>query len=46
MKPIRLSGHAIEQLEYKGVTEEEVVKTIKTSLWRPAELGRQEWNKK
>lgn len=56
MKPIRLSGHAKKQLFYRGVTEEEVIETIRTSQWEPAELGRQEarknfafekvWNKK
>jgi hypothetical protein len=56
MKPIRLSGHAKEQLVYRGVTEEEVVETISSSTWQPAELGRwecrkdfsyeKEWNKK
>ena len=56
MKPIRLSGHAKEQLIFRGTTEEEVVETIRTSLWQTAELGRlesrknftfeKEWNKK
>ncbi|MCS7178937.1 MAG: DUF4258 domain-containing protein [Anaerolineae bacterium] len=31
MKPIRLSGHAQEQLRYRGVTEEEVVEAIRTA---------------
>ncbi|MBI4823339.1 MAG: hypothetical protein HY805_03800 [Nitrospirae bacterium] len=56
MKPIRLSGHAKEQLFYRGTTEEEVFEAIRTSEWQPAELGRLEcrkdfafeniWNKK
>ena len=56
MKPIRLSGHAKEQLVFRGTTEEEVIEAIKTSPWQPAELGRleckkdfpfeNEWNKK
>jgi hypothetical protein len=56
MKPIRLSGHARDNLRYRGVTEEEVKETIRTVSWRPAELGRlecrkdfpygREWNKK
>lgn len=56
MKPVKLSGHAKEQLVYRGVTEEEVVETISSSTWQPAELGRLEcrkdflyekkWNKK
>lgn len=55
-RPIRLSGHAKEQLFYRGVTEEEVVEAISSSAWQPAELGRleckkdfiyeKEWNKK
>jgi hypothetical protein len=55
MKPVKLSGHAKEQLVYRGVTEEEVVETISSSTWQPAELGRlecgkdflyeKEWNK-
>ena len=56
MKPIRLSGHAKEQLVYRGVTEDEVVETISSCMWQPAKLGRlecrkdfvfeKEWNKK
>ena len=56
MKPIRLSGHAKEQLLYRAVTEEEIIETILSSEWHPAELGRleckkdflyeKEWNKK
>ncbi len=56
MKPIRLSGHAKEQLFFRGATEDEVIETIKTSIWQPAELRRLEckkdflyesqWNKK
>jgi hypothetical protein len=56
MKPIRLSGHARDNLRYRGTTEEEVKETIRTSPWRPAELGRLEcrrdfpygceWNKR
>ncbi|OGL40096.1 MAG: hypothetical protein A2043_02635 [Candidatus Schekmanbacteria bacterium GWA2_38_9] len=56
MKPIRLSEHAKEQLFFRGTTEEEVIETIQTSEWQPAELGRlesrknfpfeNEWNKK
>lgn len=56
MKPIRLSGHAKEQLFFRGTTAEEVIETIRTTPWQPAELGRlecrknfsfeNEWNKK
>jgi len=42
MKPIRLSGHAKEQLLFRGTTEEEVIEIVRTSPWQPAELGRLE----
>lgn len=56
MKPIRLSGHARLQLPFRGATEDEVIGTIRSAPWSPAELGRlecskdfpfgKEWNKK
>ena len=56
MKPIRLSGHAREQLYFRGTTEEEVLESIATVSWQDAKLGRleykknfvfeKEWNKK
>ena len=56
VKPIRLSGHAHNQLARRGVSEDEVVEAVRTSPWQPAELGRlecrkdlpygQEWNGK
>ncbi|OHC07954.1 MAG: hypothetical protein A2545_00290 [Planctomycetes bacterium RIFOXYD2_FULL_41_16] len=56
MKPIRLSGHAREQLYFRGTTEEEILESITTVSWQDAELGRleckknfvfeKEWNKK
>ena len=55
-KPIRLSGHAGEQLRFRGGTEQEVIETIRAAPWQPAELGRleclkeftfnAEWNRK
>jgi len=55
-KTIRLSGHAQEQLKHRGVTEKEVINTIQTEEWNPAESGKleckkdfpfgKEWNKK
>ncbi len=42
VKPIRLSEHAKEQLRFRGGTESEVEEAIRTSPWRPAELGRSE----
>ena len=44
-KPIRLSGHAYEQLAYRGVTESEVIDCIRDGDWQPAELGRLESSK-
>ena len=55
-KSVHLSEHARQQLQFRGSTEEEVVDTIRTAAWEPAELGRMEcrknftfeaeWNKK
>ena len=55
-KRIRLSGHARDQLEYRGGNEKEVIEAITTSPWHPAEMGRfecrkvfsynKEWNRK
>lgn len=45
MKPIRLSGHARLQLRFRGVTEEEVIQTVSSEKWTPAELGRLECRK-
>jgi hypothetical protein len=42
MKPIRLSGHARENIAYRGTSEQEVVETITTSDWEDARQGRQE----
>ncbi len=56
MKPIRLSGHAQDQLLFRGTTEEEIKEAIETSEWKTAELERfecrkdfifeSEWNKR
>ncbi|HHT9124584.1 MAG TPA: hypothetical protein ACFYD6_02080 [Candidatus Brocadiia bacterium] len=56
MKPIRFSGHAMQQLKPRGCTKEEVIHAIQTQPWQPAELGRlecseditynSEWNRK
>jgi hypothetical protein len=42
MKPIRLSGHARDQLPFRGCSEAEISETIRTAPWEPAELGRLE----
>lgn len=41
-KLIRLSQHAKEQIKFRGCTEEEVEKAIRSCSWEPAELGRLE----
>jgi hypothetical protein len=41
-KPIRCSGHAKQQLQFRGTTEQEIVEAIKSLSWHPAELGRLE----
>ena len=44
-KPIRLSGHARDQLAFRGGTTQEVVEAIQTESWQAAELGRSECQK-
>jgi len=44
-KAIRLSGHARQQLQFRGATEQEIVETIHSRNWQPAEGGRQECRK-
>ena len=45
MKPIRLSGHARENMRYRGATEGEVLEAIRTTSWNPARGGRLECRK-
>ena len=45
MKPIRLSAHARGYFHTRGFTVAEVEAAIRTSPWRPAELGRLECRK-
>ncbi len=45
MKPIRLSGHAHDQLGPRGINESEIVEAIETAIWEPADLGRLECRK-
>ncbi len=40
--PSRFSGHALGQLQRRGVSEDEVTEAINTSSWKQAELGRLE----
>jgi hypothetical protein len=44
-KPIVFSGHARQQMQYRGATETEVSDTIRTAPWLPAENGRAECRK-
>jgi hypothetical protein len=44
-KPVRLSGHAQQQLRFRGATVQEVVEAIGTEPWQPAELGKLECRK-
>ena len=44
-KPVRLSGHAQQQLRLRGATMQEVVNAIRAEPWRPAELGKLECRK-
>jgi hypothetical protein len=44
-KPVRLSGHARQQLEFRGGIEEDVVEAIRTVPWQQAELERLECRK-
>lgn len=39
-KPIRLSGHARQQIAFRGATEQEILETIRDESWQPAEHGR------
>jgi hypothetical protein len=44
-KPVILSGHALDQLRFRGGTETEVIEAIRIAPWGPAELGRLECRK-
>ena len=39
-KRIRLTGHALQQLGFRGTNEAEVTEAIRTARWGRAELGR------
>jgi len=41
-KPIRLSIHAFEQLQYRGVSKEEVIEAIRTASWQYSKSGKLE----
>lgn len=44
-KPIHFSGHASQQLQFRGTTEAEVIEAILTVPWQVAENGRMECRK-
>ncbi len=44
-KPVHLSGHATEQMAFRGGRREEVVEAIRTAHWESAEQGRLECHK-
>jgi len=44
-KPVRLSGHALQQAGFRGATQAEVVETIRTQPWTAAQRGRLECRK-
>ncbi|HHT9132128.1 MAG TPA: DUF4258 domain-containing protein [Candidatus Tripitaka californicus] len=39
MKLIRLSGHALQNLQFRGVTEAEIIETIQSKEWTQAGGG-------
>ena len=45
LKPIGFSGHANQQMQFRGATEAEVTDAIRTTPWQPAENGRIECRK-
>ncbi len=45
LKPIQFSGHALQQIPFRGTTQAEVVETIRTAASHPAEGGRLECRK-
>ncbi len=42
MKPVRFSGHALDQMRFRGASEREVREAIETAPWEPAKEGRWE----
>ena len=45
MKPIRFSKHALGYTAKRGFSVAEIEEAIRTSRWKPAELGRLECRK-
>jgi hypothetical protein len=44
-RPIQFSGHARQQLQFRGTTEGEVIEAIRTAPWHAADNGRMECRK-
>ncbi|HEY6764422.1 MAG TPA: hypothetical protein VI386_06595 [Candidatus Sulfotelmatobacter sp.] len=44
-KLIQSSGHAIQQMQFRGTNDAEVVAAIRTTPWHPVENGRMECRK-
>lgn len=44
-KPIRISGHAREQMAHRGASEQEVHEAIREGIWGDAEGGRRDSRK-
>lgn len=44
-KPIEFSGHAAQQMSFRGATAAEVIEAIRTMPWLPVEGGRLECRK-
>ena len=45
MKPIRLSGHAVQQMQFRGASDQEVTEAVRTASWLSADNGRWECRK-
>lgn len=45
MKPIRFSQHALDQMQLRGATQEEVRETVETSSWQLAKRGKHQARK-
>ena len=41
-KPIRFTAHALDQMRFRGTSEDEVIEAIRTSNWQQADMGRWE----
>ncbi len=44
-KAIFISGHARQQITFRGTSEQEIVEAIQTETWTPAQSGRLECRK-